>query len=291
MDLEFEATPFPISEEELNPDNKEVAYFMGKNIVKTYANGFQAVKNVSFNIQKGKCLGLVGESGCGKSTLAKCILSLEKINSGEIWLNGTERTQAYLTKNSDRNRDMQIVFQNPTTALNRKRKVIDSILEALDNQKDIVPEFLENIRDNRREMGKKLLEMMDLPEQYLDMYPFQLSGGQKQRVTIARAISVNPRLIILDEPTSGLDVSVQAKVLNLLKDLQEKLNLTYLFISHDLSAVNFMSDKVMVMYKGTIVDRFDKASIFDGKRHPYTKNLLEVFDAEAFHDENATSLF
>lgn len=281
--MEFEVKPVPIPEEELNPDNKEAAYFMGRNITKCYANGFLAVNQVSFSIGQGKCLGLVGESGCGKSTLARCILSLEKISSGEIWLDTVERSQVHLSRSMDKNRDMQIVFQNPATALNQKRKIMDSLLEPLDYQPDIVPRFLRDIRDDRRAMGKRLLEMMDLPERYLDMYPFELSGGQKQRVTIARAISINPHLIILDEPTSGLDVSVQAKVLNLLKDLQEKFHLTYLFISHDLSAVNFMSDKVMVMYKGTVVDRFDKASIFDGNRHPYTKNLLEVFDAEAFH--------
>lgn len=281
--MEFEVTPVPVPEEELNPDNKEVAYFMGRNITKRYANGFLAVNQVSFSIGQGKCLGLVGESGCGKSTLARCILSLEKISSGEIWLDTVERSQVHLSRSMDKNRDMQIVFQNPATALNQKRKIMDSLLEPLDYQPDIVPQFLRDIRDDRRAMGKRLLEMMDLPERYLDMYPFELSGGQKQRVTIARAISINPHLIILDEPTSGLDVSVQAKVLNLLKDLQEKFNLTYLFISHDLSAVNFMSDKVMVMYKGTVVDRFDKESIFDENRHPYTRNLLEVFDAEAFH--------
>ena len=285
--MEFEIKSVPIPEEELNPDNKEIAYFMGRNITKIYANGFKAVDGVSFNIGRGKCLGLVGESGCGKSTLARCILSLEKINSGEIWLNTLERSNLHAARALDKCRDMQIVFQNPTTALNRKRKIIDSLLEPLDYQKDVVPEFLKDIRDDRRAVGKRLLEMMNLPERYLDMYPSELSGGQKQRITIARAISVSPHLIILDEPTSGLDVSVQAKVLNLLKDLQRDLKLTYLFISHDLSAVNFMSDKVMVMYRGTIVDRFAKESIFSSDRHPYTQKLLEVFDAEAFHAQNA----
>lgn len=284
--LEFEVKSVPIPESELDPENSETAYFMGRNITKVYANGFKAVNNVSFNIGQGKCLGLVGESGCGKSTLARCILSLEKISGGEIWLNTLERTNMH-ARRLDKCRDMQIVFQNPTTALNRKRKIIDSLLEPLDYQKDVVPEFLKDIRDDRRAMGKRLLEMMNLPERYLDMYPSELSGGQKQRITIARAISISPHLIILDEPTSGLDVSVQARVLNLLKNLQDKLKLTYLFISHDLSAVNFMSDKVMVMYQGTIVDRFDKSSIFSADRHVYTKKLLEVFDPEAFHAEDA----
>ena len=281
---EKEFRPVSVPETEQDPDNQETGYFLGRNITKTYANGCRAVSQVSFSIGQGKCLGLVGESGCGKSTLARCILSLEKIDSGEIWLNGIERTGIHAAKGTEKSRDMQIVFQNPATALNRKRKIIDSLLEPLDYQKDIVPDFLKDIRDNRRQMGKRLLEMMDLPERCLDMYPLELSGGQKQRVTIARAISTNPHLVILDEPTSGLDVSVQAKVLNLLKDLQEKFRLTYLFISHDLSAVNFMSDKIIVMYKGVILDRFDKRSVFDSKRHEYTQKLLEVFDYEAFHE-------
>jgi len=280
LDEDFEVKPISIPEEELDVTNQDIAFFMGRNIRKVYANGFHAVNNVSFSIGKGKCLGLVGESGCGKSTLAKCILSLEKTSGGQIWLDGIERTQVHLTKSNDCNRDMQIVFQNPTTALNQKLKILDSLLEPLDYQPNIVPDFLKDIREDRRAIGKRLLEMMDLPERYLDMYPFEMSGGQKQRVTIARAISVNPHLIILDEPTSGLDVSVQAKVLNLLKELQKQFHLTYLFISHDLSAVNFMSDKVMVMYKGAMVDVFNKESIFDGNRHSYTRKLLEVFDPD-----------
>jgi len=175
---------------------------------------------------------------------------------------------------------MQVVFQNPDTSLNRKMKVIDSLLEPLDYQPDIVPDFLKDIRSNRRKMGERLLEMMELPARYLDMYSQELSGGQKQRITIARAMSVNPCLIILDEPTASLDVSVQAKVLNLLKDLLGEFGLSYLFISHDLSAVNFMSDKIMVMYQSTIVDRFEKNTIFSSDRHPYTQKLLEIFEGK-----------
>lgn len=253
-------------------------YLFCSHIDKVYANGVHAVKDVSCSVGKGKCLGLVGESGCGKSTLARCILLFEKISSGEIYLDGQQMDTLYGADLRKQRMKMQVVFQNPNTALNAKLPIIDQLLEPLDNQKNLCPEFIKDIRDDRYAIGKRLLDMMDLPERYLDMYPHELSGGQKQRITIARAISVNPSLIILDEPTASLDVSVQARILNLLKSLQDELNLTYLFISHDLSAVNFMSDNVMVMYKGEIVDRFDKSSIFATERHEYTKKLLNIFE-------------
>lgn len=253
-------------------------YLLCIGINKIYSNGLHAVKDVSCSIAKGGCLGLVGESGCGKSTLARCILLFEKITSGEIYLGGQQLNTLYGKDLRRERMKMQVVFQNPNTALNAKLPIIDQLLEPLDNQKDVCPEFIKDIRDDRRAIGKRLLDMMDLPERYLDMYPHELSGGQKQRITIARAISINPSLIILDEPTASLDVSVQARILNLLKSLQAELNLTYLFISHDLSAVNFMADKVMVMYKGEIVDRFDKSSIFAPERHDYTKKLLNIFE-------------
>lgn len=254
------------------------SYLLGRNINKIYGNGVHAVKDVSFALGKGQCLGLVGESGCGKSTLARCILLFEKVSGGDIYLDDTPLMGLFGDALKKQRTKMQAVFQNPNTALNAKLRVIDQLLEPLDNQKDVCPDFIKDIRDDRYAIGKRLLEMMDLPERYLKMYPHELSGGQKQRITIARAISVIPDLIVLDEPTASLDVSVQARILNLLKDLQEELGLTYLFISHDLSAVNFMADKVMVMYKGEIVDRFDKASVFAPERHEYTKKLLNIFE-------------
>lgn len=279
MGMEFDKVVNGMSGEEINHNDPKTSFLVGKNIIKEYRNGVLAVNNVSFAIGKGKCLGLVGESGCGKSTLARCILMLEKISGGEIWMNGVGLHKLDNTQLRKFRKKMQIVFQNPTSSLNSKRKIIDSLLEPLDCQKDVVPDFIRDIRYNRRKVGKWLLDKMELPEKYLDMYPHELSGGQKQRVTIARSLSINPSLIILDEPTSSLDVSVQAKVLNLLKDLQEQFELTYLFISHDLSAVNFMSDKIMVMYRGSIVDRFDKDSIFSSERHSYTKTLLDIFES------------
>ena len=156
-------------------------------------------------------------------------------------------------------------------------KIIDSLMEPLDNQPWIKPSFLKDVRGDRRKIAEKLMSMVKLKKEYLDVYPSSLSGGEKQRVIIARAISVEPALIILDEPTASLDVSIQARVLNLLKDLQEELNLSYLFISHDLSAVNFMCKRIIVMKKGIIVDEFNRDEKFSDKRNEYTKELLKGF--------------
>lgn len=248
-------------------------------IVKKYSNGYLAVNEASFSMKKGECLGLVGESGSGKSTLARCILMFERIDKGEIWLNGEAIHNMKKTEFRKKQRNMQAVFQNPTASLNSKLKIIDSLMEPLDYQPDVIPSFLKDIRSNRRKSAKALLNMVELPLRYLDSYPCELSGGQKQRVIIARAISVEPSLIILDEPTASLDVSIQARVLNLLKDLQENLGLSYFFISHDLSAVNFMCQRMMVMKEGVIVDRCNRKELFDKERHSYTKDLLKVFEA------------
>lgn len=249
-----------------------------KNLVKCYSNQFLALDDVSFSIDKGECLGLVGESGSGKSTLALCILALEKITSGEIWLD-QEPLHSLNKKDLRRvRRKMQVVFQNPTDSLNSKRKIIDSLMEPLDYNAEAQPVFLQGIRENRRKTAETLLDMVSIPKHYLDCYPHELSGGQKQRVTIARAISVEPNLIVLDEPTASLDVTIQASVLNLLKDLLEHLDLTFFFISHDLSAVNFMCDRLIVLHRGKIVDCCHREKIFSANRHHYTKELLSVFE-------------
>ncbi|MFC0189386.1 ABC transporter ATP-binding protein [Fictibacillus aquaticus] len=235
-----------------------------KNAAKTYIGSSRAaLDSVSFTIIRGECLGIVGESGSGKSTLAKCILGIQEISDGEITL--SDKPQA--------------VLQNPSASLNPKLRIIDSLLEPLDAQKHLLPSFLADVCHDRRKTGDKLLSMVSLPGGCLDQYPHQLSGGQKQRVSIARAISVEPRLIVFDEPTASLDVLVQAKVLNLLKDLQEKLGLSYLFISHDLAAVNFMSQRIGVMKDGQLLDLFRREALFSPQRHPYTKQLIEVFDS------------
>ncbi|WP_257958909.1 ABC transporter ATP-binding protein [Bacillus sp. V3-13] len=250
-----------------------------RNITKQFASGITAVNKVSLQINRGECIGLAGESGSGKSTLARCLLILENIDQGEIWFN--DKPLHLLKKEHMRivRKDMQAVFQNPAASLNPKLKIIDSLMEPLDFQREVQPSFLTGIRNNRRKVAEYLLNMVNIPSKYLSYYPHELSGGQKQRVIIARAISVEPSLIILDEPTASLDVSIQAHILNLLKDLQEKLGLSYLFISHDLAAVNFMSQHIMVMKQGNIIDQCRKEELFLNERHFYTKELLNIFDS------------
>lgn len=250
-----------------------------KDIVKTYSNGYLAVKEASFSMKKGECLGLVGESGSGKSTLARCILMMEKVDKGEIWLNGKLLNNMKKSELRKKQKSMQAIFQNPASSLNPRLKIIDSLMEPLDYQPLVEPSFLKGIRNNREKSAKALLDMVELPSRYLELHPHELSGGQKQRVTIARAISVEPLFIVLDEATASLDVSIQAKTLNLLKDLQEDLGLSYLFISHDLSAVNFMCQRMMVMEGGSIVDKCSRENLFSTERNPYTKQLLEIFQS------------
>lgn len=248
-----------------------------KNVMKKYEKNKIILDNVTFDIKEGECLGLAGESGCGKSTLSRCILGIEKIDSGEIIFAGDKIQNRRSLRPKKGKRIIQAVFQSPTSSLNPKMKIIDSLMEPLDNQPWVKPYFLKDITGDRKKVAEKLMNMVKLKKEYLYAYPSLLSGGEKQRVIIARAISLEPALIILDEPTASLDVSIQARVLNLLKDLQEELNLSYLFISHDLSAVNFMCERIMVMKNGIIVDEFNRDDKFSNKRNEYTKELLKGF--------------
>ncbi|WLR54934.1 dipeptide/oligopeptide/nickel ABC transporter ATP-binding protein [Mesobacillus subterraneus] len=250
-----------------------------KDVTKKFSCGHKAVDSVSFHIKKGECLGLVGESGSGKSTLARCLLQLEKMDQGEIFLANQPLHGMNKRLLSKARRHIQAVLQNPTASLNPRIKIIDQVMEPLDVQKEYTPSFLKEIGHNRQKAAHYLMEMVGVPSKYLSMYPHELSGGQKQRVNIARAISIEPSLIILDEPTASLDVSIQAMILNLLKDLQESLGLSYLFISHDLAAVNFISHRIMVMQNGKIVDECKKQDLFSESRHSYTKNMIRVFES------------
>ncbi|KAB7663647.1 ABC transporter ATP-binding protein [Bacillus sp. B1-b2] len=247
-----------------------------ENITKTYQSGHKAVDNVSFQLERGECLGLVGESGCGKSTLARCLMQIESINEGSIIFDGEHIEKLNERKLYPYRRKFQIVFQNPSAALNPKLKIKDSLLDPfLQYRGDL---NLQHFSFSSTEhFVKQLLDSVELPEALADRYPHELSGGQKQRVTIARAISIEPEFIILDEPTASLDVISQGAVLTLLKDLQEKLNLSYLFISHDLAAVNQMCQRILVMKQGQIVDHFQQEKLFDEDRHSYTKELISIF--------------
>ncbi|MGQ7278825.1 ABC transporter ATP-binding protein [Brevibacillus thermoruber] len=245
-------------------------------LCKTYQKAgsvVSALQDVSFSIGEGECLGLVGESGSGKSTLVRLLLALERPDRGEVRLHDTSLFALKGRHLREIRQHVQVVFQDHTAALNQRLPIWKSIMEPLDNFPHVTPPFLADVRHSRRETAARLLEMVGLPAAHLDRYPHELSGGQRQRVAIARGISLNPKLLICDEPTSNLDVSVQAQILRLLKRMQSKLGMACLFISHDLAAVRFMSDRIIVMKEGRIVDHFASEEIMSEERHAYTKRL------------------
>ena len=226
-----------------------------------------AVDDVSFYVTRGETVGVVGESGCGKTTLARCILMLTKPTSGEVIYDGHNLIK--MSKKQLRNirKEMSIIFQDPFSSLNPRMTVADIIGEPI--------EFHRIARGRqKKERIKELLEMVGLSPYHMYRYPHEFSGGQQQRIAIARALSTNPRFIIADEPVASLDVSIRAGILNLLKDLKRKFNLTCLFISHDLSVINYMCDRIMVMYLGKIVETAKSRDLFRDPLHPYTKALI-----------------
>jgi len=224
----------------------------------------QALRGVDLVLNSGQTLAIVGESGCGKTTLAKLLMGLETKTEGKIFWDDIDLSQLSSQKLSE---IIQIVFQDPNSSLNPRKKIFDSIAEPLRVKSISEDDISKIVHDIASEVGLRL--------DWLDRYPHMLSGGQKQRVGIARALVTRPKVIICDEPVSALDVSVQAQVLNLLLELQEKHNMSYLFISHDLSVVQFIADQVAVLYLGEIVEYADKESIFNKPLHPYTQLLME----------------
>lgn len=243
-----------------------------ENISKTFKvdknKELQALKNINIRLKKGECIGIVGESGCGKSTLARIIVGIERKTSGKIIFDNKEIDGISKTK------DIQMIFQNPLSSFNPRMKIIDYMWEPLRNyfnlsKKDSIP------------LIKKSLIDVGLDENTLEKYPHEFSGGQLQRITIARAIIIKPKLIVCDEITSALDVSVQKQILELLKKLQEDLGLSYLFIGHDLAVVQDVSQKIVVMYMGEIVEELNSIDLKSKAKHPYTKLLLNsVFEVD-----------
>jgi oligopeptide/dipeptide ABC transporter ATP-binding protein len=238
-------------------------------VFKKQIGAVKAVDGVSFSVQRGETLGVVGESGCGKSTMARCIMRLLDPTGGSIVFDGRDISQLSQSQMRPIRRDMMMIFQDPYASLNPRKRVGFIVGEALEVHK------MGSEAEIKRRV-QELLEVVGLNPEHYNRFPHEFSGGQRQRIGIARALAVNPKLIVCDEPVSALDVSVQAQILNLLKDLQSDFGLTYIFIAHDLNVVRYISDRVMVMYLGKMAEFADSKELYVGPKHPYTGALLSA---------------
>jgi len=241
-----------------------------KKYFKTNKGTLHAVDDITFNLERGKTLGIVGESGCGKSTTGRCILRLIDSTSGEVVFNGQNILNLSSSKMRAKRTDMQIIFQDPFSSLDPRQTVMETIAEGV--------KMRSNFKTKEDIEGRviELMHTVGLADRLINAYPHELDGGRRQRIGIARALAVEPQLIICDEPVSALDVSIQAQILNLLEELQDKLGLTYIFITHDLAVVNHISDEIIVMYLGQMVEKAPTRELFLNPIHPYTKALLSA---------------
>lgn len=251
----------------LEIEDLKVHYPIRGGFFNTVVDHVYALDGINMSLEKGKTYGLVGESGSGKSTTGKAIMGLEKITSGSIIYEGKDVSKQIRGKNSTYNRDVQMIFQDSTSSLNPRKRVRDIIAEPIRNFENLTP----------GEEKKRVLELLDIvgmPEDALLKYPHEFSGGQKQRLGVARAVACRPKLIVADEPVSALDLSVQAQVLNFMKDIQDQYGLSYLFISHDLGVVKHMCDHISIMYRGRLVESGTRQDIYKNPQHIYTKRLI-----------------
>lgn len=250
-----------------------------KKYFKTPRGMLHAVDDVSFSIGYGKTLGVVGESGCGKSTTGRSILRLVEPTSGEVIFEGRDITKLSSHEMKKMRKDMQIIFQDPFSSLDPRNTINQTLTETITANR---------ILTNKAEVEDRVLELMEtvgLAERLINTYPHELDGGRRQRIGIARALAMNPKFIVCDEPVSALDVSIQAQILNLLDELQDKLNLSYIFITHDLAVVNHFADEIAVMYLGQVVEKAPTEELFNHTLHPYTQALLSAIPIPEILDE------
>lgn len=255
-----------------------------KKYFRTARGTLHAVDDVSFSVEEGKTLGVVGESGCGKSTLGRTILRLHDATEGQVLYQGRDITQVNRRELKQLRQDMQMIFQDPFSSLDPRMSVSQLIAEPLIIYKKC---------SSRAALIQKVEELMDtvgLARRLVNTYPHELDGGRRQRIGVARALSLDPKFIVCDEPVSALDVSIQAQILNLMQDLQEERNLTYLFITHNMSVVKHISDRILVMYLGTVVELADAQEMFRNRLHPYTKALLAAVPIPALREKQPRKL-
>ena len=251
-----------------------------KKYFKTNKGDLHAVDDINISILEGQTLGVVGESGCGKSTLGRTILRLLEPTSGEIYYNGKNILEYNKKELVKMRKEMQIIFQDPYASINPRMTVSEIIAEPIKVCKTIKG------KGNIHKRVEELMDVVGLANRFINSYPHELDGGRRQRIGIARALAVDPKFIVCDEPVSALDVSIQAQILNLLMDLQEQMNLTYMFISHDLSVVKHISDEIVVMYLGQCVERAPAEELFVDPLHPYTKALLSAIPVPNLSSRN-----